>query len=217
MTAHVPGLKVVFPATPYDAKGLMTAALAGDDPVVFYESQRLYGVTEWFRPEVPAGRYTVPIGVPDVKRPGSDLTLLTVGATLYRALDAADRLRREFGLSAEVIDARSLVPFDYAPVLASVKKTGRILLASDACERGSHLHTLASTIQTLAFGDLDAPVVVVGARNWITPSAEQEELFFPQPGWLLDAIDAHLVRLPGYRSARDTSTAARLQQEREGV
>ena len=217
MTAHIPGLKVVFPATPYDAKGLMHAALSGNDPVVFFESQRLYGVTEWFQKEVPAEYYTVPIGLPEVKRPGDDVTILTVGSTLYRALEAADRLRTEFGLSAELIDARSLVPFDYAPVLASVRKTGRILLASDACVRGSALHTLATTIQELAFDALDAPVVVVGAKNWITPAAELEDLFFPQASWFLDAIHTRLRPLPGYRPAGDWSREARLQREREGV
>jgi 2-oxoisovalerate dehydrogenase E1 component len=217
MTAHVPGLQVVFPATPYDAKGLMTAALAGSDPVVFFESQRLYGMTEWFQPEVPAAPYTVPIGLPEVKRAGTDLTILTVGAMLYRAIEAADRLQQEFSLSAEIVDARSLVPFDYAPVLASVRKTGRILLTSEACERGSYLHTLAATIQALAFDDLDAPAVVVGAKNWITPAAEQEELFFPQPAWLLDAIHTHLVRLPGYRPTQDCSREAQLRASRLGV
>ena len=217
MTAHIPGLKVVFPATPYDAKGLMHAALSGSDPVVFYESQRLYGVTEWFRTEVPATYYTVPIGVPEVRRPGKDLTILTVGSTLYRALEAADRLQQDFDLSAEVIDARSLVPFDYAPVLASVAKTGRIALASDACERGSYLHTLAGNIQALAFDDLDAPVAVVGARNWITPAAEMEELFFPQAAWLLDAIHTQLRPLPGYRPRGEWSRESRLRREHEGV
>jgi len=217
MTAHIPGLQVVFPATPYDAKGLMTAALAGTDPVIFFESQRLYGVTEWFQPEVPAEPYTVPLGVPDVKRPGTDLTILTVGSTLYRAVEAADRLQKDFGLSAELLDARSLVPFDYAPVLESVKKTGRILLASDACARGSYLHTLATTIQELAFHDLDAPVVVVGAQNWITPAAEQEDLFFAQPSWLLDAVHTQLRPLPGYQPTTDCSPAARLRAAREGV
>ncbi len=217
LTAHIPGLQVVYPATPYDAKGLLHAALAGSDPVVFFESQRLYGVTEWFRPEVPAGPYTVPIGLPEVKRPGTDLTLLTVGAMLYRALEAADRLQQEFGLAAEIVDARSLVPFDYAPVLDSVRKTGRLLLTSDACERGSYLHTLASTLQAAAFDALDAPVVVVGARNWITPAAEQEALFFPQPGWLLDAIHTQLRPLPGYRPATDWTLATRLARARAGV
>ncbi|MEK6717351.1 MAG: thiamine pyrophosphate-dependent enzyme [candidate division NC10 bacterium] len=217
MGAHVPGLQVVFPATPYDAKGLMASALAGNDPVVFFESQRLYGITEWFQKEVPADSYTIPIGLPDVKRPGKDITILTVGATLYRALEAAERLQREFSLSAEIVDARSLVPFDYAPVLDSVRKTRRILLASDACERGSFLQTLAATIQELAFDALDAPAVVVGARNWITPAAEMEDLFFPQPGWILDAIHTSLMPLPGYRPQQDRSPEARLRAHRYGV
>ena len=217
MTAHIPGLKVVFPATPYDAKGLMHAALSGNDPVVFFESQRLYGVTEWFQKEVPAGYYTVPVGLPEVKRPGDNVTILTIGSTLYRAVEAADRLQKEFGVSAELIDARSLVPFDYTPVLDSVRKTGRILLASDACERGSYLHTLAANIQAFAFDALDATVAVVGAKNWITPAAEMEELFFPQPSWLLDAIHTQLRPLPGYRPRGDRSREARLRQEREGV
>ena len=217
LTAHMPGLKVVFPATPYDAKGLMASALAGTDPVVFFESQRLYGVTEWFRKEVPTGQYTVPIGVPEVKRPGADLTILTIGSTLYRAVEAADRLQKDFGLSAELIDARSLVPFDYAPVLDSVRKTGRVLIASDACERGSYPHTLASNIQALAFDALDAPVVTVGAKNWITPAAEMEDLFFPQPSWILDAIHTQLRPLPGYRPSGDWSLEARLRDGRMGL
>jgi pyruvate/2-oxoglutarate/acetoin dehydrogenase E1 component len=137
MVAHIPGLKVVFPATPYDAKGLLASALVGTDPVVFFESQRIYDVPELFHPGgVPEEWYEIPFGVPDVKRRGEDVTILTIGATLYRALEAADRLEREFGLSAEVIDARSIVPFDYEPVLESVRKTRKIVLASDACERG---------------------------------------------------------------------------------
>jgi 2-oxoisovalerate dehydrogenase E1 component len=217
MTAHVPGLKVVFPATPYDAKGLMGAALSGNDPVVFFESQRLYGITEWFEKEVPAGYYTIPIGLPEVKRPGTDLTILTIGSTIYRAVEAADRLQAEFGVAAEIVDARSLVPFDYGPVLESVRKTGRILVTSDACERGSFPQALAANIQELAFDALDAPVIVVGARNWITPAAEMEDLFFPQTGWLLDAIHTSLRPLPGYRPGTDRSVEARLRQHRMGV
>jgi 2-oxoisovalerate dehydrogenase E1 component len=217
MCAHDPGLKVVFPATPYDAKGLMASALSGNDPVVFFESQRLYGITEWFQKEVPADYYTIPIGLPDVKRPGKDLTILSIGSTLYRAVEAADRLQAEFGVSAEIMDARSLVPFDYEPVIASVRKTGRILVTSDACERGSFPQVLAANIQELAFDALDAPVVVVGARNWITPAAEMEELFFPQPAWLLDAIHTYLLPLTGYRPQTDRSAATRLREHREGV
>lgn len=217
MCAHDPGLKVVFPATPYDAKGLMASALSGNDPVVFFESQRLYGITEWFQKEVPADYYTIPIGLPDVKRPGKDLTILSIGSTLYRAVEAADRLQAEFGVSAEIMDARSLVPFDYEPVIASVRKTGRILVTSDACERGSFPQVLAANIQELAFDALDAPAVVVGGRNWITPAAEMEELFFPQPAWLLDAIHTYLLPLAGYRPQTDRSVATRLREHLEGV
>ena len=154
LPAHIPGLKVVFPATPYDAKGLMNSALMGTDPVVFFESQRIYDLGERFRPEVPEGYYEVPIGEPDVKREGKDVTILTVGATLYRALQAADILEEKYGVSAEIIDARTLVPFNYDLVLKSVAKTGRILLTSDACERGSYLKEMAQTISELAFDDL---------------------------------------------------------------
>ena len=164
LCAHIPGLKVVFPVTPYDAKGLMNAALSGTDPVVFFESQRIYDIGEMFHLEgVPEGYYEVPIGEPDIKKQGKDITILTVGATLYRALDAAKILEEKWGLSAEVIDARTIVPFNYEKVLESVKKTGRILLSSDACERGSHLKDMAQTISELAFDYLDAPPVVVGA------------------------------------------------------
>jgi 2-oxoisovalerate dehydrogenase E1 component len=217
IAAHIPGLKVVFPATPYDAKGLMASALKGNDPVVFFESQRVYGFTEWFRDEVPAAYYTIPIGLPDVKRAGKDLTILTIGSTLYRAVEAADTLQASFGLSAEVIDARSLVPFDYGPVIESVKKTGRLVLASDACERGSYLHTIAANVQELAFDYLDAPVTVVGARNWITPAAEMEDIFFPSAPWLLDAIHASVLPLKGYKPSSDRGAAARLRDHREGT
>jgi len=169
LVAHIPGLKVVFPVTPYDAKGLMNSALMGTDPVIFFESQRLYDIGEMFHTEgVPEGYYEIPIGESDIKRSGKDITILTSGSTLYRALDAAKILEEKYGLSAEVIDARSIVPFNYDQVLESVKKTGRILLTSDACERGSFLKDMAQTISELAFDYLDAPPVVIGARNWIT-------------------------------------------------
>lgn len=181
--AHISGLKVVFPATPYDAKGLMQSALNGTDPVIFLESQRIYDVAEQFHPGgVPEEEYEIPIGVPDIKRAGSDVTILSIGATLYRALKAADILQEKYGLSAEVIDARSIVPFDYSIVMESVKKTGRIVVTGDACERNSFMRNLASNIAELCFDDLDAPPVVVGAKNWITPAHEMEDAFFPPAG-----------------------------------
>jgi 2-oxoisovalerate dehydrogenase E1 component len=208
---------VVYPVTPYDAKGLMASALSGDDPVVFFESQRLYDMVELFhRGGVPRGYYRIPIGAPNVKRSGSDVTILTVGATLYRAMDAADRLAG-FGVEAEVIDARSLVPFDYEPVLESARKTGHVLLTSDAVERGSYLTTLATTIQELAFDDLDAPVTVVGARNWIAPPVELEPFYLPQPEWLLDAIHSRLLPLRGYHPKAPRSIQERIARAKQGV
>ena len=216
--AHIPGLKVVFPATPYDAKGLMNSALIGTDPVIFFESQRIYDQPELFHPDgVPEGYYEIPLGEPDVKKEGTDLTILTVGATLYRALEAAKILEGEYGISCEVIDARTLVPFQYEKVLQSVAKTHKILLASDACERGSFLQTMAAKITQLAFDDLDAPPVVLGARNWITPADEVEDAFFPFPADFLDAIHEHIQPLPGYTPKRDTTLETLLRRSAEGV
>ncbi|HEY3266306.1 MAG TPA: thiamine pyrophosphate-dependent enzyme [Armatimonadota bacterium] len=218
MPAHIPGLKVVFPATPYDAKGLMNAALTGCDPVIFFESQRIYDQPELFHPGgVPAGYYEIPIGAPDVKKPGSDLTILTIGAALYRALEAAKILEAEYGISCEVIDARSIVPFDYAPVLESVRKTHKVLLVSDACERGSFLQTMAAKIGQFAFDDLDAPPVVLGARNWITPADEVEGAFFPFPCDFLDAVHEHIQPLPGYQTKRVSGMEEMLRRSRLGI
>lgn len=200
LCAHIPGLKVVFPATPYDAKGMMATALSGSDPVVFFESQRLYSAqTEQFYPQgVPETYYRVPIGTPNVVKQGSDLTILTFGATLYRALEAARVFESRFGISVELIDGRSLVPFDYDVLVESVKKTGRLILSSDACDCGSYLHTVASKITHKAFDYLDAPPHVLSSPNWIVPPAEMENDYFPQPDGFIDAFHRHIKPLPGY-------------------
>ena len=218
LVAQIPGLKVVFPVTPYDAKGLMTAALNGSDPVIFFESQRLYDIAEQFHVGgVPAESYEITIGEPDVKRVGTDLTILTIGATLYRALEAAQILQDKYGISAEVIDARSMVPFDYAKVVESVKKTGKILLSSDACDRGSYLNDLARNINDLCFDDLDAPAVVLGSRNWITPAYELEEHFFPQADWFIDIIHERIQPIPGYTPTRSFNDVEMMRRARLGV
>ncbi len=218
LTAHIPGLKVVFPATPYDAKGLMNSALQGTDPVIFFESQRIYDTGEMFHAGgVPEDYYEIPMGEPDIKRTGKDITILTIGATLYPAIKAADTLKANYGLEAEVIDARSLVPFNYQPVVDSIRKTGRILLASDASSRGSFLKEMAQTVTELAFDYLDAPPVVVGSRNWITPAYEMEEYFFPQPDWIIDAIHEKIIPLKGHKPAKDFSGDKMIQLNREGV
>jgi 2-oxoisovalerate dehydrogenase E1 component len=218
IVAHIPGLKVYFPATPYDAKGMLNLALRGTDPVIFFESQRLYDVGETLvAGGVPEGYYEVPEGEPAVRSQGSDLTILTVGSTLYRAIEAADVLKAKYNLSAEVIDARFICPLNLEPIMASVKKTGRLLLASDACDRASFLHTLASQLSLLCFDDLDAPVTVVGARNWITPCAELESAFFPQKEWLLDAIHEHILPLPGHQVTTAQTAGELLRRSRLGV
>jgi 2-oxoisovalerate dehydrogenase E1 component len=218
LCAHIPGLKVVFPATPYDAKGLMNSALMDTDPVIFFESQRIYDIGEMFHQDgVPEGYYEIPIGEPDIKKAGSDITILTVGATLYRALDAVKILEEKYGVSCEVIDARSLVPFNYDKVIESVKKTGKILLSSDACERGSYLKDMAETIGEIAFDYLDAPPVVVGARNWVTPAFELEGYFFPQPDWLIDAIHERIMPLKGHTVKNNFTLKEKMRLNKLGI
>ena len=218
LVAHVPGIKLCFPVTPYDAKGLMNAALQGTDPVVFFESQRIYDIGEQFHKDgVPEGYYEIPLGEPDVKKEGKDVTFLTIGHTLYPALTAANMLEEKYGLSAEVIDARSMVPFNYEAVVTSVKKTGRIIVASDACARGSFLNDMAATIGQLCFDYLDAPVCVLGSRNWITPAYELEKAFFPQPSWFLDMINERIQPLPGYVAGENFTDAEILRRAKLGV
>src|SRR5262245_17723203 len=215
---HVPGLKVVYPVTPYDAKGMMDAALAGTDPVVFFESQRVYDVGEQFADGgVPEGYYEIDLSEPSVKRRGTDLTIVTLGATVYTAIAAADELRARFGLSAEIVDLRAANPLNYEPVVESVRKTGRALLASDAVERGSVMQTVAATLTQLCFDDLDGPPVIVGSRNWITPAAELEASFFPQPGWLLDAIHERILPLEGYQPRTNQTLDELLRRQKLGI
>ncbi len=218
LLAHIPGLKVMFPATAYDAKGMLNLALHGTDPVVFFESQRLYPEPETLvEGGVPVDYYEVEWGEPAVRRAGDDLTIVTIGATLYRALEAADTLRDQYKLSAEVIDARFINPLNYSRIVESVRKTGKCMLASDACERGSFLHTLASNISQLAFDFLDGPVAVVGARNWITPPVEMEEAFFPQKEWIIDTIHERLLPLPGHQTSTVQTIDEVMRRNRLGV
>ena len=218
LPAHIPGLKVVFPATPYDAKGLMNSALQGTDPVIFFESQRIYDIGEQFhKGGVPEEYYEIPFGEPDIKREGKDVTILSIGATLYRALEAADILQEKYGISAEVIDARSLVPFNYEPVIASVKKTGRIVITGDATARGSFMRDMASNITELAFDELDGPPVVVGSRNWITPAHEIEDSFFPQPEWIIDAIHEKILPLKGHTVSSNFTGSQQILRNKKGV
>lgn len=195
---HIPGLKVVYPVTPYDAKGLLNSALAGSDPVVFLESQQLYGKGECFHAAgVPEGYYEIEIGEPDVKREGKDLSLITFGPALFKALEAAEQLQK-YGIEAEVIDLRSINPLNYDKLLASVKKTGKVALVNEAVERGNVMHNIAANLTQLAFDYLDAPPVIIGSNNWVSPAAELESKFFPQSSWILDSIHERIMPLKGY-------------------
>ncbi len=218
LVAHIPGLKVYYPSTPYDAKGMLALALRGTDPVIFLESQKLYGVGEEFVKEgVPEEYYEVPEGEPVVRKEGKDLTILTVGPTLYPAMKAAAQMEEKYGVSAEVIDLRFINPLNFEPIIESVKKTGRVMLTSDACERGSYLHNIASIITKLAFDYLDGPPVVVGSRNWISPPAELEHIYFPRPEWMIDAVHEQILPLPGHEVSTVQTNGEILRQYRLGV
>ena len=218
LCAHIPGLKVIFPNTPSDAKGLMTSALNGTDPVICFESQRIYGIGEQFmKAGVPEGTYEITLGDPDIKREGKDVTILTIGATLYRAMDAAKTLEEKYGISAEIIDARTIVPFDYTKVIESVKKTGKIVIVGDAVERNSVMKDMAANIAEFAFDYLDAPPVALGSRNWITPCYELDHEFFPQADGIIDIIHEKLMPIPGYVAKTNCSDVERMNRSKLGL
>ena len=188
LVTHVPGLRVVYPATPHDAKGLMATALAGNDPTMVFESQRLYDRVEGFEPDgVPQGYVRLPFGEAAVRRAGGDVTVLTIGPSLYPAMDAAAELAGH-GIEVEIIDARTLVPFDYDTLLDSVRRTGRLVIVSEAVERGSFANTVAANVTRLAFGDLKDAPIVLGAPNWIAPGADMEDKYAPQAHDICDAV-----------------------------
>ena len=185
---------------------------------MFLESQKLYGIGERFEPGgVPKGYYETSEGLPALRKSGKDLTIITLGATLYMALQAAEVLAEKYGLDAEVIDLRFVNPLDYGLLAESVKKTGRVILASDAVERGNFLHNVANNLSQLCFDHLDAPPVVLGSRNWISPAAEMENEFFPQPEWLIDLVHERILPLPGHRPATVQTNDELIRLNRGGV
>ena len=189
MFCHIPGLYVVYPATPHDAKGMLKSAIRDNNPVMFIESQGLYGM----KGLVPTEDYLVPLGVADVKREGSDITFVTWGPLVHDCLKAADKLKAEKNVAAEVIDLRSLVPLDLDTILRSVQKTGRCVVASQAIHIGSYTGEIASTISDAVFDYLDAPVKRVGARNGIAPQSHiLEAAFLPGVNDLLAAANSIL-------------------------
>ncbi|HHV08509.1 MAG TPA: alpha-ketoacid dehydrogenase subunit beta [Firmicutes bacterium] len=169
---HVPGIKVIMPSTAADAKGLLTAAIRDDNPVMFFEHKLLYPV----KGEVPEGEYVVPLGRADVKREGSDVTVVATSIMVSRALEAAEKLAAE-GISLEVIDPRTLVPLDEDAILASVEKTGRVVIAQEAVTRSGFSAEIAAVIAEKALDYLDAPIKRVGSKWAPIPFAGVLEQF----------------------------------------
>jgi pyruvate/2-oxoglutarate/acetoin dehydrogenase E1 component len=172
-----------MPSTPYDAKGLLKAAIQDDNPVMFIEHKMLYKE----KGPVPQEEYIIPLGVADIKRPGKDVTLVTYSRMVYRALEAAETLAKE-GIDVEVIDLRSLKPLDIDTIVASVKKTGRLVGLTEAYENTSFINEVMAQVNELAFDWLDAPMIRVAAANVPIPRAEiLEDNAIPNVGRIMAA------------------------------
>jgi len=183
--AHIPGLKVVIPSTPYDAKGLLKTAIRDDNPVIFLEQKLLYRT----KGKVPEEEYTIPLGLADCKRPGTDCSLITYGRMVELSLQAAEELSGE-GIEVEVIDIRSLLPLDTETLIQSVKKTGRCVVVHEAVKFGGFGGELAATLgESEAFSHLKAPIKRLGALNAPIPfSAQLERNYFPTLEGILAAV-----------------------------
>jgi 2-oxoisovalerate dehydrogenase E1 component beta subunit len=177
---HTPGLKIVYPATAYDAKGLIKAAIRDDDPVLFFEHKWLYRRPQ-SREVLPAEEYVVPLGKARIHRDGADLTIVTYAAMVHTSLEAAERLEREDGLSVEVLDLRTLLPLDEEAIVGSVKKTNRVLIVHEDTRTGGIAGEIAMRISEHAFEWLDAPILRVTALDTPIPfSPPLEDYFLPQ-------------------------------------
>lgn len=181
---HIPGIKVVIPATPYDAKGLLKTAIRDDNPVMFLEHKMLYAT----KGPVPTEEYVIPFGQADVKREGKDVTFIGIHTMVLKGLAAAEKLAGE-GISVEVIDPRTLVPLDVETIVNSVKKTGRVVIAHEAYERGGVAGEIAMQIMDHAFDYLDAPIARVAGRNVPIPyNLRLERAAVPQEENIVEAI-----------------------------
>lgn len=184
--AHVPGLKVITPSTPYDAKGLLKAAIRDNDPVVFLESEKMYGD----KGEIPEGDYIIPIGVADIKRAGTDVTIVSFGKIIKEAHKAAEELEKD-GISCEIIDLRTIRPIDYGAIVNSVKKTNRCVVVEESWPVASIASEIAYHVQHYAFDYLDAPVKRVMQSDTpfpFSPSLMAEAV--PTPARIIAAVKA---------------------------
>ncbi|MFC4184513.1 pyruvate dehydrogenase complex E1 component subunit beta [Saccharococcus thermophilus] len=175
LVAQQPGLKVVIPSTPYDAKGLLISAIRDNDPVIFLEHLKLY---RSFRQEVPEGEYTIPIGKADIKREGKDITIIAYGAMVHESLKAAAELEKE-GISAEVVDLRTVQPLDIETIIGSVEKTGRAIVVQEAQRQAGIAANVVAEINERAILSLKAPVLRVTAPDTVYPFSQAESVWLP--------------------------------------
>ena len=190
--AHIPGLKVVCPATPEDAKGLLVTAIEDPNPVLYFEHKHLY---RRIKADVPDERYTIPFGEARIHRDGDDITLVTWGAMVYTASEAADKVAEEDGISTEIIDLRTIIPWDKKAVLASVDKTSKVIVLHEDTHTGGFGGEIAATIAEEAFEQLDAPVRRITAPDTPVPFAPAlEKAFLPQ----VDDVVAGIRELAAY-------------------
>lgn len=175
LIAQQPGIKVVVPSTPYDAKGLLIASIRDNDPVVFLEHLKLY---RSFREEVPEEEYTIELGKANVKREGTDITLIAYGAMVHSALKAAEELEKE-NISAEVIDLRTVAPLDIETIVESVKKTNRAIVIQEAQRQAGVASQIVAEIQERAILHLESPILRVAAPDTVYPFSEAEEVWLP--------------------------------------
>ncbi|TET39761.1 MAG: alpha-ketoacid dehydrogenase subunit beta [Dehalococcoidia bacterium] len=183
---HIPGIKVVIPSTPYDAKGLLKSAIRDDSPVIYFEHKLL--IVMPLKGEVPEEEYTIPLGKADIKREGKDVTVVATALMVHRALAAAAKLQ-EKGVSIEVIDPRTLVPLDKQTIIDSVKKTGRLVIMTEECKTGSSAAEIAAIVAEEAFDSLDAPIKRVNAPDTPVPfSPVLEKFYMPDEENLIKAV-----------------------------
>lgn len=175
LMAQTPGLKVVVPSTPYDAKGLLISSIRDNDPVIFLEHLKLYRA---FRQEVPEEEYTIPLGKADVKREGTDLSIITYGAMVHESLKAAEELEKE-GYSVEVVDLRTISPLDIDTIIASVEKTGRAIVVQEAQKQAGVAANVVAEINDRAILSLEAPVLRVAAADTVYPFSQAESVWLP--------------------------------------
>lgn len=185
LVAQQPGLKVVIPSTPYDAKGLLISAIRDNDPVIYLEHMKLY---RSFRQDVPEGEYTIDLGKADIKREGTDVSVIAYGAMVHAALKAAEELEKE-GISLEVVDLRTVQPLDIETIIASVEKTGRVVVVQEAQKQAGIAANVVAEINDRAILNLEAPVVRVAAADTVFPFSQAESVWLPNHKDIVEAVN----------------------------